>query len=176
MFFGCSKTSDKEYMKMADDNLEKGNISEAISGYDKLISEHPESEIVIESKLKRDALYSYLKLKKKYPSIDSLPEIIIDQAAVLHTDKKSLSKAADLFFLIALKYPHYEKAPSSLFMAAFIYANEIQDLEKAKETYNLFIKKYPNDELTSSAKEELEYMGLSPEEILKKKIAAQDKE
>jgi hypothetical protein len=35
----------------------------------------------------------------------------------------------------------------------------------------LFIEKYPDHELAASAKEELENMGLTPEEILQKNLA-----
>ena len=156
IFFSCSKTSDKEYMEMADQKIENGNVSEAISDYQKLVEEYPESELA--------------------------PEAIVMQATLYHENKvknisrtESLIKAADLFVSVSEKYPENEKAPSSLFMAGFIYANELQDYTKAKAVYNLFLKKYPDNELASSANEELKNLGLTPEEILKKKIAAQDK-
>jgi TolA-binding protein len=155
ILFGCGKTSDKEYMKLASENIEKGNMSEAISAYQKLVDEYPESELA--------------------------PEAIVKQAALYHENKvnnihrlESLNKAADLFISVSEKYPESEKAPSSLFMAGFIYANEIQDYTKAKAIYNLFLKKYPENELANAAKEELDNMGLTPEEILQKKLSAQD--
>jgi hypothetical protein len=56
-------------------------------------------------------------------------------------------------------------------MAGFVEANELQNYEAATETYNLFLKTFPDHELATSAKEELDNMGLTPEEILKKNIA-----
>jgi len=155
VFFTCSNTSDKEYMKMASEKVEKGNISEAISDYNKLIDEYPESELAPEAIIKQASLYHENKVKNI-----SL--------------KEALNKAAELFISVSEKYPRNEKAPSSLFMAGFIYANEVPDYNKAKEVYNLFLKKYPEHELASSAKEELDNMGLTPDEILKKKISMKE--
>ena len=58
-----------------------------------------------------------------------------------------------------------------LFMAGFVQANDLHDYDAASETYNLFLKTYPDHELATSAKEELDNMGLTPEEILKKNLA-----
>jgi hypothetical protein len=59
-------------------------------------------------------------------------------------------------------------------MSGFVLANELNDYEQATETYNLFLDKFPNHDLATSAKEEVENMGLSPEEILKKNLAKED--
>lgn len=154
MFIACSKTSDKEYMQIASDNVEKGSISEAILNYQKVIEEYPESDLAPEAIVKQAALYHENKVKNM-------------------NQEEALNKAADLFISVSEKYPQSDQAPSSLFMAGFIFANDIQDFTKAKAIYNLFLQKYPDDELADDAKEELENMGLTPEEILEKKISAQ---
>ena len=151
IFFTCSKTSDKDYMKMASDKVEKGNTAEAIKDYESLVNEHPESELAPEAILKQAALYHENKVKN------------VNQ-------KEALIKSADLYISLSEKYPENKQAPSSLFMGGFIYANEVMDLNKAEKTFKLFLNKYPNHELTSSAKEELNNLGLSPEEILRRKM------
>jgi hypothetical protein len=40
--------------------------------------------------------------------------------------------------------------------------------DEATKSYKLFLEKYPNDPLAVSAKEELDNMGIPPEEILKR--------
>jgi len=136
LLFGCSKTSDKEYLDKASEDIKNGNISEAIIAYEKLVEEYPESDLAAEALVK---------------------------------------KAADIFYSVAEKYPKSKQAPQSLFMAGFIYANELQNYEGAKKAYNLFIKKYPGHDLSASAKDELENMGLTPDEILKRKTATSEK-
>jgi len=57
-------------------------------------------------------------------------------------------------------------------MAAYIKANELKKYQEATDLYTLFLKKYPKHELAASAAQELEIMGMSPDEILKQKTAA----
>jgi outer membrane protein assembly factor BamD (BamD/ComL family) len=152
--FSCDSASDKEYMKSASGKVEKGDISEAISDYQKVVNEFPDSELAPEAIVRQASLYHDNKVKN-----------------VKHIE--ALNKAADLFFSVSDKYPESEQAGASLFMAGFIYANELQDYTKAKAVYNLFLKKYPRHELADDATEELENIGLTPEEILQKKITAQ---
>jgi TolA-binding protein len=153
IFFSCSKLTDKEYMEIAVQYEQSGNIPEAVINYQKLIDEYPGSDMAPEALVKQATLYHENKVK--------------NIAAV-----ESYKKAAELFISVSEKYSDSEQAPSSLFMAGFIYANDIKDFNKAKEIYNKFLKKYPGDELASSAKDELEFMGLPPEEILKRKITS----
>jgi TolA-binding protein len=154
LLFGCSKPTDKEYMLQAKENAENNNIADAVTAYESLIKNYPESELA--------------------------PEAIVQLASIYHNNlvinisqNESLKKSAGLFKSVFEKYPDNEQAPYSLFMAGFIYANDLKDYESAKETYNLFLNEFPEHELASSAREELEYMGLSPEEILRKKIAVE---
>ncbi|MCW9065762.1 MAG: hypothetical protein OQJ78_05645, partial [Ignavibacteriaceae bacterium] len=71
-------------------------------------------------------------------------------------------------------YPSSEYAPSGLFMAGFISANELNNYEAATIIYQQFLKEYPNNELAASAQAELDNMGLSPEDILKKNMAKEN--
>jgi hypothetical protein len=54
-------------------------------------------------------------------------------------------------------------------MSGFILANDLKSYNEATASFSLFLQKFPNNELASSAREELENMGLTPEEILQKK-------
>lgn len=154
ILIGCSKTTDKEYMVKAAEYVEQSNFAEAITAYEALVEKYPDSELA--------------------------PEALIQMATIYHSSQvknlskeESLQKSANLFKTVYEKYPANDQAPQSLFMAGFIYANDLNDYSKATEAYDLFLEKYPGHELATSAKEELEYMGLTPEEILKKKIAAE---
>jgi TolA-binding protein len=153
---GCSKTSDKGYLNKAAESVKNGDISEAVSSYEKLVNEFPDSKLAPEALVKEAALYHDNKIKDI-------------------SKEESLRKSAEIFKSIAEKYPKSEQAPSSLFMAGFIYANDIKDYDNAIKTYKLFLEKYPDNQLASSAKDEIDNMGLSPEQILKKKIETSEK-
>ncbi|MDP4117153.1 MAG: tetratricopeptide repeat protein, partial [Bacteroidota bacterium] len=79
-------------------------------------------------------------------------------------------KSVTYYKQIAEKYPKYGKAPDALFSAGFILANDLKKYEDATAAYNKLVKDYPNSNWTPQAKEELDNMGLTPEQILDKKI------
>lgn len=79
------------------------------------------------------------------------------------------NKALQLYYKVGEQMPDHPKAPTALFMMAFIYENDLHDIEKAKATYEQFLKRYPNDpDYADDAENALKYLGLSPEEIIKK--------
>jgi tetratricopeptide (TPR) repeat protein len=61
----------------------------------------------------------------------------------------------------------FEKEPECIFLAAFIYENQLGKLAEAEKLYKLFIKKYPNHALANDAKASLQYLGKTPEELIK---------
>ncbi len=151
----CSKKTDKDYFSEATKLLSEDKISDAVMIFEKIINDFPESELV--------------------------PQAIIQVAGIYHSKKittisprVSLEKADSLFYLVYQKFPDSEEGALGLFMSGFIQANELNNYQKATNTYNTFLKKYPDHEMAVSAKQELDYMGLSPEEILRKKLAAQE--
>lgn len=153
---GCSKTSDKGYMDKAAQSAKNEDFSEALTSYEKLLEEYPDSKLAPDALVKEAALYHDNKVKNL-------------------SKEESIRKSAEIFKSVSDKYPKSEQAPQSLFMAGFIYANELKDYDTATKVYKLFLEKYPDNELASSAKDELNNMGLTPEQILKKKIETSQK-
>jgi hypothetical protein len=49
-------------------------------------------------------------------------------------------------------------------------ANELQKYDEAEKLYEKFLEKFPQSELAPSAKEEIQNIGIPPEEILKRKV------
>lgn len=155
LIFSCSSKSDKQLFDEAAENLNEEKIPESINAYQNLINHYPESDLAPKSYTQLAGIYH----SKKLTSVSEL---------------ESLQIADSLFYQIHIKYPESSDAPLGLFMAGFIQANELGNFQKATETYNRFLKMYSEHELAVSAKEELENMGLTPEEILKKNITANE--
>jgi len=153
LILSCSKTTDQEYLDNGITQLDQKKVSDAITSFQNLIDEYPESALAPEAMVKIAQVYQ----NKLDTSL---------------TEGASLKKAVDTFKMVFTKYPKSSQAPSSLFMAAFILANELKNYNEATTAYNQFLSNFPNHNLAASAKEELENMGLSPEEILEKKISA----
>lgn len=155
LIISCSGKTDKELFDEAKLYFEENKIAESIAAYEKVITDFPESNFAPQAMNQLAGIYH----SKKVQTI---------------SEKESLVKADSLFYSIFLKYPESEEAPLGLFMAGFIQANEMGDYQRATSTYNSFLEKYSEHELAVSAKEELENMGLSPEEILRKNLTQQE--
>jgi len=153
LIVGCStKKSDKELFDEAQKNLKDDKIPEAVMAFEEIINDHSDSELAPEALSQLASLYQNKAVK-------SLSE------------KENLEKAIALFKKLHDEYPKSEYAPSGLFMAGFINANELQNYPEAEKLYKQFLQEYPDNELASSAQAELDNLGLSPEEILQKKLA-----
>lgn len=98
---------------------------------------------------------------------DQYVDLLLKAAGLAKAIEKP-EKAIELYAQVMANAPQHAKAATAQFMTGFIYANDLNQLDKAKVAYESFLQKYPNDELAESAKMELENLGKSPEELIKK--------
>jgi TolA-binding protein len=151
--FSCSsKKTDKELFDEAKKNLTENKVPEALTGFDQLVSDYPDSKLAPEALSQLASVYQNKMVKNL-------------------SEQENLEKAVSLFKEVHDKYPDSEYAPSGLFMAAFISANDLKKYEEATSLYKQFLKEYPNNDLAASAQAELDNMGKSPEEILRNNVA-----
>ena len=153
---GCSsKKTATELLADGEKFANEGNLTEAVLSYETLVKDYPEDVSAPEATIRLATIYQNKLLK-------NMPE------------NESIIKSLELFKSVYEKYPSSEQAPMGLFMAGFVQANELKDFDGATESYNLFLKDYPDHQLATSAKEELDNMGLTPEEVLQKNLARQE--
>lgn len=150
----CGNKSDKDYYKAGMENINDTSYSSAMENFQKLLKNYPESEMAAKASFEIGKLYHGKVIKNL-------------------SEKESLNKAIEYYKKTFNEYPESPPAPNALFMVAFIQANELNETESAKENYNEFLKNYPSNELAFSAQAELENLGVSPEEILKRRTAAE---
>lgn len=154
MLVSCSSQSDESIFNNAGENLKRGNYLEALSGFEKIALEYKKSDF-------------------RANSLFELAKLYHGGIAKNLSREESLSKAIEYYKLGFEDYPDSSYAPKSLFMVAFVQANELNQLDDARQNYNLFLSRYKDHEMAVSAKEELENLGLSAEEILRKKIVSE---
>lgn len=106
----------------------EGAFQEAISGYEKIIRENPNTNKAAEA---QDFIsLAYLSQQKWPQAISSLQAL-------------------------AAAYPNDPRASKSLFTLAIIYQKQLNKPEKAIEIFTKFIEQYPGHELASLAKSEI---------------------
>ena len=65
------------------------------------------------------------------------------------------------------QYPESEWAPMSLFLlASYVYNDQLNDTAQAHATFQKLIDDYPDHSLVDDAQKSIEYLGLTPEEIM----------
>ncbi len=160
ILIGCTKKTDQYYIDLGSTNLQQKNYDASAAAFSSLVIEYPSSQLAPEAIFNLATIYQNQYIKKDPATGAAL------------TQDESLHKAADLFRSIYDKYPQNSNAPKALFLSGFILANDLRDYNNATATFNLFLKQYPNNELAASVKEELNNMGLTPEEILEHKKMA----
>ncbi len=75
--------------------------------------------------------------------------------------------AIEMFSRIRREYPDYAKSPECLFLMAFVFENQLSNYTRAEYLYRQFTELYPDHELADDAEILIQYLGKSPEELLK---------
>ncbi|HEX2962506.1 MAG TPA: tetratricopeptide repeat protein [Ignavibacteriales bacterium] len=150
---GCSKKSEQELFNAGQKDVQEGKYTEAVDAYETLVKDYPQSPRAPKVLFEIGKLYEGKTVK-------NVPET------------ESLKKAVEYYSRIFKEYPKSAEASTALFMAGFIQANYLKDFNAATASFKQFLSSYPNHEMSPSAQAELDNMGLSPDEILKKKLEA----
>ena len=151
LLFGCAKKKPAaEYMKEAKLGIEQNKIQATIKAYETLVSELPNDSLAPEALYQLGTIYQ----NKMAPNLK---------------ETESMEKAVTVFKSVFDKYPDFKQAQVSLFMVGFILANELKKYQDATATYNMFLQKYPKSDMAPAARDEINNMGLAPEQIIAKK-------
>lgn len=139
---GCSKNLDT-VLSDADSLASRGNIEEAISGLKETEKEYAsDTTAVMRIRTKMVDIYGYYGAN--YSAAISM-----------------LAESID-------RYPDRPETAGNLFKLAFTYETLRGDLKKAREYYELFLQRYPGHELAESVRVNLEHLGESEEDMLKR--------
>ena len=120
----------------------------------------------VDSVAVNELVSAYQNFSSKYPD-DSLSPEYLYKAAGLASGFNRGTQAIDLYESIIQTYPHYKRIPECYFMQAFTYENTLGNIEKANVLYNTFLDKYPDHELADDARAAINFLGKSPEEIVR---------
>jgi len=89
---------------------------------------------------------------------------------------KNADKSAEICNQLTANYPESDWAPMSLFLlGSYVYNDQLNDTAQAHAMFQRLIDEYPDSELVDDAQKSIEYLGLTPEEIMAR-ILIQDME
>ena len=108
----------------------------------------------------------YCLFAEQHPDNPSTP-MWLYLAMEINAQIKNSEKSLEIGEQIVKQYPQSIYAPRSLFLAgSFIYNDQLNDTAQAHATLDRLIREYPESTLVDDAQKSIEYLGLTPEEIM----------
>ncbi len=114
----------------------------------------------------QDLTSAYARFARNFPEHEKAPEYMF-LAANLHVDALGDGNTASaLLDELRINWPDHPQAERALFLKGYIHANELNRLHRARYYYQTFLETYPESDLRGLVEMELEFLGLSSEDIL----------
>lgn len=108
----------------------------------------------------------YLKFVEQNPN-DTTAPLWLFHAMEINVVLEDYDKSIELGNQLVEQYSETKWAPRTLFyLANFVYDERLHDLDKARATYEKLINDYPDSNLVDDAQKSIEFLGLTPDEIM----------
>lgn len=108
----------------------------------------------------------YCRFVDQNPDDASSP-LWLYHAMEINVQLKNAEKSIELSDKLLKMYPDSKWAPRSLFLlGSFVYNDQLNDTAQAHATFQKLIDTYPDSDLVDDAQKSIEYLGLTPEEIM----------
>lgn len=108
----------------------------------------------------------YCKFVEQNPD-DATADKWLYHALEINILLKDSNKSIALCDQLVRQYPQSKWTPTGLFLlGSYVYNDQLNDTARAHETFQKVIDNYPESELADDAKKSIEYLGLTPEEIM----------
>ena len=109
---------------------------------------------------------TYCEFVKQNPD-DAEAPMWLYHAMEINVQLADADKSIALGNQLVEQYPESEWAPMSLFLlASYVYNDQLNDTAQAHATFQKLIDDYPDHSLVDDAQKSIEYLGLTPEEIM----------
>ena len=109
---------------------------------------------------------TYCEFVKQNPD-DAEAPLWLYHAMEINVQLADADKSIALGNQLVDRYPESEWAPMSLFLlASYVYNDQLNDTAQAHATCQKLIDDYPDHPLVDDAQKSIEYLGLTPEEIM----------
>ena len=125
-----------------------------------------EDQFKFEDSIAERTIRAYEKYAEAFPE-DSVSAEYLFKAADVYRALKRYPKALEIYSDIQKKFPDHSRVPYTYFLQGFVYENELMKPNEAKPFYETFLEKYPDHALARDVAFSLEFLGKSPEEIIK---------
>ncbi len=164
MLAGCSRPTADEYYTRAD-----AALRQAHAAADTMADRHQAA------KLFEPAIEAFQKVVEEYPGTPRAEEAQFTLASIRNNETQEPELAIKEYKKYLQDFPAGKQAPLALFLVGYLYNNELHQLDSAASTYRQFLEKYPDNEMATSAQQELQSLGKTPEQLLQERQAMEDR-
>jgi tetratricopeptide (TPR) repeat protein len=119
-----------------------------------------------EKRVALDLLENYEKYASVFPGDNSKTPEILYKAGALARGVGEPLRAIRAYDVILSKYRNFERNPEVAFLVAFTYDSDMNNPELARESYEEVIKRYPDDSWAIQARQRLETVDMTDEELI----------
>ena len=115
----------------------------------------------------------YCQFVKQNPNDSTAPRWLY-HAMEINVLLKNADKSAEICDQLTADYPQSQWTPMSLFLlGSYVYNDQLNDTAQAHAAFQTLIDNYPDSELVDDAQKSIEYLGLTPEEIMARIMMSQ---
>lgn len=108
----------------------------------------------------------YCEFVKQHPE-DSTAAQWLYHAMEINVLMKNAERSIKIGDQLLEQYPQSEWAPLGLFLlGSYVYDEQLNDTAKAHAAYRKLIDDYPDSKLVDDAQKSIEFLGMTPEEIM----------
>ena len=114
-----------------------------------------------------DLVSAYCDYADANPNDAMSPEYLfkaVDVSMNLNEPQRTIS----IIDKLMADYPDYPRTQAALFVKAFIFETKYNNLDMAKKLYEQYLEQYPDGEFADDCRASIEFLGLSPEELVKR--------
>lgn len=115
------------------------------------------------------AVKTFCTFAEQNPDNPAAPEWLFKAMEIeVSMGQEKADKSIEICNKLMKDYPNYEKTPIAMFMiGSMVYEDQLKDLDKARAMFEKILTDYPESEITPSVQASIQYLGMTPEEIMR---------
>ena len=116
----------------------------------------------------QELLDVYKAFAKAYPKDENAPEYLFRAAGLCSKAMGDPEQGIKLYDRIIVDYPSWKRLPDTYYLKAFTIDTELKQKGEAQKAYQQVINLYPDHPFAKDARQMMEYLVLTDEEVIKK--------
>ncbi|MBP6311037.1 MAG: tetratricopeptide repeat protein [Flavobacteriales bacterium] len=124
--------------------------------------------VTFDARSAQELLDVYKAFTKAYPMDENAPEYLFRAAGLCSKAMGDPVQGIKLYDRIIVDYPSWKRLPDTYYLKAFTIDTELKQKGEAQKAYQQVINLYPDHPFANDARQMMEYLLLTDEELIQK--------